>query len=990
MTRHRRTQAFRRASAVVASAALILAGASVPAQAAEQASQSTTAASATPQPRMHEERTIVGWAGLTQDAPLAGGRVRILTAFGLDITERVTGFSPTAPCKGDAAAMCTQKYGVIHVPLIAKVPAGSVIVVSGGSILGKKMRGSFRARMDVERGVVRHPTVTLGSTVLLALEKAGMGTQQAHQRTLAALGLHRAYSLGFSERHDSPLLDKPGVVDAVARVGVAKAVGATVRSVLRHPGKKAPWLARAEKATVSTNARDFEWTSTGVAKWTAGQLAGGIVGAIGGQAFSLFLGAVGYNPEQARLLKLQKALEAEMEQGFDSVRQEMNTGFQTISNLVNTQGSAAACQDAKNLVSTGVGQIVSGLAASEYQEAWNAYATAVLDETLSQATVEALFSQMSGWSPTGGSQIGLKAYQNAFSPVNGVVSSTSIAAAWQQDLQCLRGSTSDATISPLITAKSWPTTDTASPVVPVSVQLGTYYTGVAARGALLDSVFAAFVQTCGTRPTVDGACPAGSQGASTITTNDTWAKVYKPGCAISPSQQVGCAGVNYYATLAGSLIEPVGDGLALDYRTGNWWSVAGVNVDDLYQEGTGWNFDVSQQACEWRTLMGWSDCPTDFALPTRAQMDALVATQTTVRPLGSTVSINLVGMPSAVNPASSTTTYADVLNSWYSYFPSAAMAANPACGPNRGTGFTDTGVQRGAPQLGVLMGFSGPSAGGATCTGSVGALIPETILEIACPVAFGAGDYTGPKWNIHGDGNESDLYYTRDDYKGNSLAMGFGYPQPGSGSSCAGWAYVDPPSLSNWWALLPTGDPANVAATPITLPAIQQYLLDGTSTASSPGSWRGVAEYPHDPSDYGDWQVNPVGGYYSAVRYVGFPQYSAFRGDINANAVALWGNGVPLGFDVGMGSLVVRNGGWQPFLYEDSSSSANQTLCPQWDLGQGACGGDGHFVAVMPGEFALNLTTIGTSGAQTTATATAAAAVPAVARRARLVGRLSA
>ena len=532
---------------------MICAAASSPAHAWELASSSGSSASASAsaapavaQVRKQDGRSIIGWAGLTQDAPLSGARVRIISVTGADITKQVTGFSAGTSCTGAAKVMCTQRFGVIHIPLLEKVPAGAILVVSGGSILGKKMTGSLRVRMEFKDGEVQHPTVTLGSTVMLALEKTGLGSRESHRRTLAALGLHRGYSVGFSERHDSGLLDMPGVVGAFTRLGAAGAVQATVRSALAHPREKASWLARAEKVPAPRAPRDFEWTASGVGKWAAGQLAGGIVGAIGSQAFSLFLGAVGYDPQADRLRALQDAIEKEMDKGFADIRNEMNTGFQTLSNLVNTQGSAAACQDAKNLVSTGVGQIVSSLSTADYQEAWNKYVTAVVDETPSQSNVQALLSHMSSWSTATGSGIGLKAYQNAFSPVGGIVSSTSIAAAWQQDLQCLRGSAGDATLSPLITAQSWPTTDdTASPVVPVSVQLGTYYTGVAARGALLDAVFAAFVQACGTRPTADGTCPTGAKGATTITTNDTWSKVYKSGCDISPSQQVGCAGVNY-------------------------------------------------------------------------------------------------------------------------------------------------------------------------------------------------------------------------------------------------------------------------------------------------------------------------------------------------------------------------------------------------------------------------------------------------------------
>lgn len=997
MTRHLGHRALRHSVALIASAALIVAYGGLPAQGSEETSASASAQSPapapTPQERARKERAIVGWAGLTQDAPLAGARVRIFTATGRDITKRLTGFSPTAPCKGDAAVMCTQTYGVVHIPLIAEVPAGAILAVSGGSILGKKVKGALRVRLDVEDGTVHHPTVTLGSTVMLALETDGMTTKEAHRRTLAALGLHRGYSVGFSERHDTPLLDHPGVVTAFTQMGAAAAVEATVKSAIRHPGSKASWLTRAETSRPSRNPRDFEWTAAGVGKWAAGQLAGGIVGAMGGQAFSLFLGAVGFNPEADRMQKLEQDIEAAMSRDFASLRQEMNTGFETISNLVNTQGSAAACQDAKNLVSTGVGQIVSSLSTSDYQEAWNDYVTAVLDASVSQAPVEALFSQMSGWSPATGSQIGLKAYQNAFSPVNGIVSSTSIAAAWQQDLQCLKGSAGDSTQSPLITAKSWPTTDSGSAVVPVSVQLGTYYTGVAARGALLDAVFAAFVQSCGARPAVDGTCPTGAKGAQRITTNDTWSKVYKTGCSISPSQQVGCAGVNYYATLAGSLISPVADGLALDYRSGNWWSMAQVGVDNLVTLGSTvdsarWDLDVSSEACMWLSL-AVPNCPSDFALPSRAQMDALVATQATVKALGSLASINLVGMPSTVN-ASPTTTYADVLHSWYSYHPSSDMGANAACGPSRATAFNNLGVQRSAPLPGVLMGFAQPGGDGATCTGSWGPLIQETTTEVGCPASFGAGDFSGPMWNIHGDGNASDKWFSRDSYQGNSLAMGFGHAQPSTGNSCAGWAFVAPVSLSDWWALLPTGDPANVAATPVTFPAIQQYILDGTTTSSS-GYFEPIRGYPHDPSNNAGWEVSPNDGFYAAVRYVGKPGVSPFRADISSNAVALWGSAVPAGFGVYVDTLVVRHGGWEPFLFQDSSSSANETVCPTWDLGQSACGADGHFVATMPGEVAIDLTA--TSPKSTMATGhtylDTASALPAVTRRTHLLGDLT-
>ena len=137
--------------------------------------------------------------------------------------------------------------------------------------------------------------------------------------------------------------------------------------------------------------------------------------------------------------------------------------------------------------------------------------------------------------------------------------------------------------------------------------------------------------------------------------------------------------------------------------------------------------------------------------------------------------------------------------------------------------------------------------------------------------------------------------------------------------------------------------------------------------------------------------MSPNDGYYAAVRYVGNPAASPFRADIASNAVALWGSTVPAGFNVTLGTLVVRHGGWEPFLFQDSSSSANETVCPTWDLGQSACGADGHFVAVMPGEVTIDLSATTPKSAQATgnASAEAASALPAVTRRTQLLGRLT-
>ena len=917
------------------------------AQAAPVPAAAAPAANATPAAAVSES-VLLGWAGLTQDAPHVDGRIRIFTADGGDVTAQVAGIMPPTSCVGVDSPLCTQSSGVIHVPLVKPLPAEALVVVTGGSLGGKTVTGSLRAKVRVVDGKPEHVTVTLGSTVHLRLLNRGMSTRGAEGRTLAALGLHPDRSIGFTERHDAATLDRPGVIAALGRMGLNEAVDRTVASAIRRPGKKAAWLAHAERAS-APQLRLSPGMSSAL-NWVGGNLASGVVSGLGGKALNVFLGWVGYDPDGDRINAAVKQIEDQMHKEFSILQKEILNGFSSLTDLVSAHETALACQASRNLVSNGITAFQSSIDQStNYSAAWDAYVTAIADENASPASVKILLQEMSKWSPGSMSKIGQVTYRNAFSPLSGAVSSTSIAAGWQADLQCLQGT--GGTISPLIADTTWPAWDGKGSGMPISVQMGTYYSGVAARGALLDAVFASFVQTCGAAPTATGDCPTGAKGGSpSVSTDDLWSKVYNPKCDMSVAQQVSCSSVNYYATISNALISPVLKGTAVDFRNGNMWSMANVHPSDFLAtdpDSQGyWDFNADDETCNWQKTQGVTNCMYGYQVPTETVARTLLAGPATVSPIGSAGQINSVGMPSTAGP-SNAVTYADVINNWFPSSPSRAQAAGTACGTSFGTNFPAFGVQRGLPAK-TLMGFGPGSGSTADCTGSYGILLAGDDWESVCPTTLGAGDFSGPEWNVHGDGNASDgTWADKEDYKGNSLSMGFGAPQPSAGGQCAGWVYVDPPTLSNFWALVATGDQPDVAATPVSHLSLKQLFLDGTQTAESGVVAMGGGTISgHDPDNYPSWKVNPLGSYYAGIRYAPNDGTCRFRDDIVTNAIAIWGAGIPLCADVTVPTLVYRTtqGGF-PYLYQDAWSSQNETTCPVWDQGGDSCGADNSFIA---------------------------------------------
>ena len=894
---------------------------------------------------------LLGWAGLTQDAPLAGARIRILTSAGNDITSQVTGITAPASCAEGDSALCTQGQGVMHVPLRKPLPSGAQVVVTGGTLGGSAVSGSLRARVRVVQGTPEHVTVTLGSTVYLRLLNKEVKPRTAQRITLMALGLHRNRSIGFTERHDAATLDRPGVIAALSRMGLARAIDATSTSALTRPGRKAAWLAAAERSTTPQARVDLSPEALGALKWVGGEITSGFLGAVGGAALNVFMGWVGVDPDSDRINKAVQEIEGQLDKDFNALQTEVLNGFSSLTDLTSAHYAAQSCQASRNLVSDGITNFQNAIdLSSNYSTAWDAYVTAIADENTSPASVRTLLQEMTKWSPGSMSKIGQVAYRNAFSPLSNTVSSTSIAAGWQADLQCLEGA--GGTVSPLIADSAWPVWDGTKSGMPIAVQLGTYYTGVAGRGALLDSVFAAFVQACGSVPTASGTCPTGATGGTaTLSTQDTWAKVYNPRCQMDISQQVSCSSVNYYATIANALISPVPQGTAVDFRNGNMWSMARVMPTDFFvlDESNGTyrlNFDVDAQTCAWQTAQGVKDCQYGYELATQAQATTLLSAPASVSPLSSSARVDGVGMPTTAGPLNAST-YADVLNTWFPSSPSRVQAAADACGTSLGTGFSALGVRRGLP-AGTLMGFGAGSATGADCTGSYGLILAEWEYESVCPTTLGAGDFSGPKWNLTGDGNATDGDSAEKlGYQGNSLSMGFGYPQPSAGGSCAGWVYVDPPTLSNFWGLSPTGDQPDVAASRVQNVAIEQLLLDGTQTGpSGRASIAAATDSGHDPDNYAAWKVNPLGSYYAGIRYAPNNGLCSFRGDITSNAIAIWGSGIPACAGVTVPTLVVRStqGGY-PYLYQDAWASQHQLTCPEWDRGSDTCDSSGTYIA---------------------------------------------
>ena len=905
------------------------------------------------------ERLLLGWAGLTSDAPLADARIRILTSAGRDITRQVTGLTPPAACATSQSDLCTQGLGVIHVPLRTSLPAGAQVVVTGGTLNGQAVTGSLRARARVVQGTPEHITITLGSTVKLRLLNAGMSPRIAERRTLAALGFYPARSTGFTERHDAATLDRPGVIAALGRMGFRGAVDATVESALKRPGAKAAWLRAAEKVT-APQTRDLNPVEDGALKWVGQNIGSGILSGIGGKALNLFLGWVGYNPDSDGINKAVTEIEGQLDKDFSALQKDILTGFSDLTDLVTAHATAQSCQANRNLVSNGISSFETAIdLSSNYTAAWDAYVTAIADENSSPASVGVLLQEMAKWSPGSMSKIGQVTYRNAFSPLGNTVSSTSIAAGWQADLQCLQNSAG--TVSPLIADTAWPTWDGQGSGMPIAVQLGTYYTGVAGRGALLDSVFASFVQACGAAPTSTGACPTGATGgAASITTEEMWAKVYNPRCQIGVTQQVSCSSVNYYATIANALISPVPQGTAVDFRNGNMWSMANVAMSDFPTYA--WDFDVDRQTCAWQNALGVTDCQSGYEIATRAQASTLIAPAGSVTAARSAAQADNVGMPTNVDP-SSATTYADVINLWFPSSPSRVQAAAAACGTSLATNFSALGVQRGAP-TGSLMGFSPGSKYGADCTGSYGVLLAEQVVESVCPTTLSARDFSGPSWKVIGS-----LFYDntarKEDYQGNSLSMGFGYPQSSPGGSCAGWVYVRPVTLSNFWGLSPTGDQPDVAASPFGLRgAWDQLLLDGTQTGTS-GSARlaDATDSGHDPSNYPKWLVNPLASYYAGVRYAPNDGSCTFRGDIVSNAIAIWGSAIPYCADVTVPTLVVRaTQNDELYLFQDAWAGQNATTCPTWDRGSAECASDNTYLATSSSSVTLGSTPAAPAG----------------------------
>ena len=298
------------------------------------------------------ERLLLGWAGLTSDAPLADARIRILTSAGRDITRQVTGLTPPAACATSQSDLCTQGLGVIHVPLRTSLPAGAQVVVTGGTLNGQAVTGSLRARARVVQGTPEHITITLGSTVKLRLLNAGMSPRIAERRTLAALGFYPARSTGFTERHDAATLDRPGVIAALGRMGFRGAVDATVESALKRPGAKAAWLRAAEKVT-APQTRDLNPVEDGALKWVGQNIGSGILSGIGGKALNLFLGWVGYNPDSDGINKAVTEIEGQLDKDFSALQKDILTGFSDLTDLVTAHATAQSCQANRNLVSNG-------------------------------------------------------------------------------------------------------------------------------------------------------------------------------------------------------------------------------------------------------------------------------------------------------------------------------------------------------------------------------------------------------------------------------------------------------------------------------------------------------------------------------------------------------------------------------------------------------------------------------------------------------------
>lgn len=946
-------------------------------------------------PAATSANVLVGWAGLTQDAPLAGARVRILSAEGKDITREATGLTPPSSCAGASTPLCTQSRGVFDVPLTSKLRTGDQVVVSGGQILGTQVSGAWRAEIHVARGVPSHTTVTLGTTVQLRLRKS-LPPKPAARRTLAALGLHVERSVGFTERHDAATLDQPGVIAALGRMGLGGAADATESSALRRPGKKAAWLVTAETAEPRQQTR-LDWDDvTGAIAWVSeNKVASAVVSAAGSKLWGMALGWMGMDADQNRIDAAVAQIKAQLDKDFAALQQEMAAGFASLNDLASAHATAQSCQAARNLVSTGISTFENSLEGqTNYMAAWDAYVTAVSDEESSPASIRRVLQEMSKWSTGSMSKIGQTAYLNAFSPLSKTASSTSLAAGWQADLQCLGSGGSVSTASPLIADTSWPVAKGGTSGMPIVVQSGLYYTAVSARGALLDSVFAAFVQACGAAPTPSGTCATGASPTS-LSTSEVWGKVFNPKCKMSISQQVSCSSVNYYATLANALISPVPTATAIDYRTGEMWSMARVNPHDVFQLDSSGDFyssdleDVDSQTCTWQKAAGSKRCPNGFELATRAQVDALIgpASASSVSPVGSNAQVDNVGMPTTAGPLNSVT-YADVINAWFPSSPSRAQAAAAACGGSTGTGLDAIGVHRGAPAPGTIIGFgpSGFGARSADCTGSYGVLLARSLTDPVCPASLGQGDFSGPEWNVKGDGNASDgTWAEKEGYKGNSLAVGFGYPQPSSGAACAGWVYVNPPTLSNFWGLSPTGDQPDVAAAPMNAFGLEQYLLDGTQTSETSNvAITNATDSGHDPSNYPSWKITPLSQYYSGVRYAAANPACSFRSDIAANAVAIWGSLVPLCADVTVPTLVVRetqNG--DGYLYQDAWASQNQTACPSWEASGQDCGPDGNFVAVPTANVTLTANPVAPAARSAVAWSAAAGSASAevVARR---------
>jgi hypothetical protein len=920
---------------------------------AAQAALPTPSASPTPAaskpPAAGAERLLLGWAGLTSDAPLADARIRILTSAGRDITKQVTGLTTPADCGASKSDLCTQGLGVIHVPLRKPLPANAEVVVTGGTLNGQAVTGSLRARARVVQGKPEHVTITLGSTVKLRLLKAEVAPRVAERRTLEALGFHPARSTGFTERHDAATLDRPGVIAALGRMGFRGAVDATVESALKRPGTKAPWLRAAEKVT-APQTRDVNPVEGGALKWVGTNIGSGILSGIGGKALNLFLGWVGYNPDNDGINKAVTEIEGQLDKDFSALQKDILTGFSDLTDLVTAHATATSCQANRNLVSNGISSFETAIdLSSNYTAAWDAYVTAITDENSSPASVSGLLQEMAKWSPASMSKIGQVAYRNAFSPLGGTVSSTSIAAGWQADLQCL--SNSAGTVSPLIADTAWPTWDGQGSGMPIAVQLGTYYTGVAGRGALLDSVFASFVQACGAAPTSTGTCPTGTtNGAASITTEEMWAKVYNPKCQIGVTQQVSCSSVNYYATIANALISPVPQGTAIDFRNGNMWSIAKLRPSEFHYLVDNFGPSTSHVSA-FASQTGRS------SLATRSQAMTLLAPPASVAPVGSAARVDNVGMPTTIGPTSATT-YADVINLWFPSSPSRAQAAGAACGTSLPTNFSGLGVQRGVP-IDALMGFAPGSNRSADCTGSYGVLLAEPVVESVCPTTLGAGSYSGPKWNVKGDGNASDgTWADKEDYQGASLTVGFGYPQPTPGGACAGWVYVDPPTLSNFWGLSPTGDQPDVAASPVQVAALEQLLLDGTQTGpSGSASLADATDSGHDPDNYPSWKVNPLSSFYAGIRYAANDGTCDFRDDVLRNAIAIWGSAVPTCADVLVTTLVVESTqGDDGYLFQDAWASQNATTCPPWDRGSAECASDNTYLATSSSSVTLGST----------------------------------